>query len=108
MFFVYGHFLHVSYDDFTACEAWTLARMLPLLIGDLVPESDDNWQNYLLLLSITDYVMAPHSTKGIVVHLKSMIAEHHTTFTELYPERHLTPKMHYMVHLPVWMLRCIS
>ena len=82
-----------------------MARLLPLLIGDLVPDDDGNWQNYMLLLSITEYIMAPRCTRGIAVHLKSMIAEHHLTFKELYPERPLTPKMHYMVHMPEWMLR---
>lgn len=31
---------------------WNLAVYLPLMIGDLVPESDKEWECFLLLLEI--------------------------------------------------------
>lgn len=88
-----------------ASEAWSLARMLPLLVGDLVPEDNPFWQNFLLMLTITDLVLAPKSTTAIAAHLRQLILEHHTAFKELYPDRPLTPKMHYMVHIPQWIVR---
>ena len=41
---------------------WCLARHLPLLIGSLVPEENQYWENFLTLLSIIDYVFAPRIT----------------------------------------------
>ena len=48
----------------TASEVWSLARMLPILVGDLVPEDNINWANYVLLLDILGEVMAPKNTRG--------------------------------------------
>lgn len=89
--------MHISKYEFlyitTTSESWTLACMLPLLIGDLVPEDNAYWQLFLLLLKIVDIVMAPKCTNGIAAYLRQLIEEHHTTFQELYPDRHLTPKL---------------
>lgn len=63
---------------FLSSETWCLARLLPILIGGLVPEDDPYWINYLLLLEITDIVLAPFCTRGIVAHLRELISEHHT------------------------------
>ena len=30
-------------------QMWTLARFLPLVIGDLIPEDDKHWENFLCL-----------------------------------------------------------
>ena len=87
-----------------AMEAWNRALMLPLLIGDLVPEDNEYWQLFLLLLKITDFVLAPKCTTAIAAYLRQLIEEHHTTFRQLYPDRRLTPKMHYIVHIPQWMV----
>ena len=90
----------------TASQTWCLIRLLPLIIGDLIPiDSDPYWKNYLLLVSIVDYVCAPESTLGIAGHLRSMIAEHHSNFKQLYPHRPLTPKFHYMTHMPQWIVQ---
>ena len=34
-----------------------------------------------------------------------MIEDFLYDFRQLYPERRLTPKMHYLIHVPSWMLR---
>ena len=70
--------------------------MLPLLVGDLVPEDDPHWLNFFLLLSIIDIIMAPKATKALAAYLRELILQHHTAFKELYPERPITPKMHYI------------
>lgn len=94
-------------SNHTASESWALARMLPLLIGDLIPESDPHWLNYLLLLSIVDIIMAPKTTRATAAYLRDLIWEHHTAFKDLYPERPITPKLHYMVHIPEWMIKYV-
>ena len=85
---------------YSASETWALARMLPLLIGDMVSDDNPFWQLYLLLLKILGIIMAPKISRAIAAYLRELIAEHHSTFTQLYPHCHLTPKFHYMVHIP--------
>ncbi len=36
-------------------------------------------------------------------YLGLLIEEHHTAFSELYPNESITPKFHYMVHMP-WLI----
>ncbi len=79
---------------------WCLARLLPLMIGHKVPEHDDHWKNFLLLLRITDLVFAPALSTDCLAYLKELICEHHETFKHLYPTCSIIPKMHYMVHYP--------
>jgi len=85
---------------FLAVQMWCLGRLLPLMIGEKVPEDDENWQNYLLMLSIVDYIFAPRILPECLSELKILIRDHHQKFTELYPSSPITPKLHYMVHYP--------
>ncbi len=38
---------------------WLLGRLLPLMIGDLVPEGDGKWENFLLIMKIVDRLFSP-------------------------------------------------
>lgn len=87
---------------------WCLARTLPLIFGDTVPEEDENWMNFLLLLKIVDYVFAPVTSSGIAAYLSSLIEDYLETFKELYPECPIIPKQHYMIHIPEWMVRYVK
>ena len=90
-----------------ASQTWCLIRLLPLMIGDLIPtDSDQNWMNFLRLVKIIEYVCAPATTLAIAGYLEILIDEHHSSFKELYPHRPLTPKFHHMVHYPEWIQRC--
>ena len=70
-----------------------------------MPEGNVYWKNFLRLLDILDIVLAPKITPGHISFLRELIEEHHKAFRELYPHRPLTPKMHYMVHIPSFMKR---
>jgi len=70
------------------------------MIGDKISMTDEHWINFIRLLDIIDYLMAPILSKDCTSHLKELIKEHHEAFTELYPSCKITPKMHYMVHYP--------
>ena len=74
------------------------------MIGELVPESEPNWENYTLMLRITDCVFAPVTSVDIAFCLKTLIKEHHECFKDLYPSALIIPKMHYMIHLPEWII----
>ena len=81
---------------------WCLARLLPLLIADKIPECCLEWQNFLLLLTIMDYIFSPVLCLDDVAYLRTCIYNHHHCFKSLYPSCHITPKMHYMIHYPEW------
>ena len=49
---------------------WCLARMLPLIIGDSVPEEDPHWENSLLLLTILEYILAPVVSQDDIAYLR--------------------------------------
>ncbi len=84
----------------TASQAWTVARLLPFMVGSMVSADDPQWCNFLLMLEIADYLLAPEITEEEVAYVKMRIQEHHDTFVELYPEASVIPKMHYIVHMP--------
>lgn len=84
----------------TASQTWCLLRLLPLMIGDLVPEGNKHWELLLCLLACMEIIFSPELTHGVVLFLRHLIAEHHSLFLDLYPDRHLKPKHHFMTHYP--------
>lgn len=95
--------LFSSYYTFLASQMWCLARLLPLMIGDIASEDEPHWDNFLLMLSIVDYLFAPVTSGDIASYVKLLINEHHQAFCNLYPNAPIIPKLHYMIHLPEWM-----
>ena len=92
------HTTHYSVNNINvAAQMWCLARLFPLLIGKEIPETCQEWQNYLLLLKILDIVFAPVLTPA---YLRTLISDHHQSFKCLYPLSRITLKMHYMIHCP--------
>ena len=65
---------------------------------DKIPEDNKYWENYTTHLEIMDEVFAPVTTPERMDYVGMLIEE----FKDLYPERPLTPKMHY---LPTWVKR---
>jgi len=86
-----------------AAEMWCLARLLPLIIGEHVPEDDDRWQLFLVFLTIMDYIFAPATNHHIISYVQLLIAQHHARFRELYPECSIIPKQHYLCHVVEWL-----
>jgi hypothetical protein len=84
---------------------WCLSQYLPVLIGVWVPEDHLKYKLMLMLLKLVDIIMSPVTTTHKAVFLRHAIHEHHELFKELYPASTITPKMHYMIHLPAWILR---
>ena len=79
---------------------WLLGRILPLVIGDLVPLGCEKWDNYLTLMKIVDILFAPKINEDLVGYMAQCITEHHLNFVRLYPTASVIPKMHFMVHMP--------
>ena len=85
-----------------ASQAWCLSRFFPL-----VPEDEDRWTHYILLLQILELTFAPVTTIDKTYYLEMLIEEFLDDFKSLYPSRPLTPKMHYLVHVPSWMRKYV-
>lgn len=83
-----------------ASQMQCLALFLPLMIGDKVPNNNKNWELFITLLEIYKVVCSPVISIDGTYYLKSKIKEHHTLFLELFPERHLIPKAHNLLHYP--------
>ena len=93
------------YIDLLACIAsqmWCLGRLLPVMLGESVPVEDENWECFILLMTIVDYIFAPVISKESLPYVQQIIQEHHEKFKEVYPSCNLIPKMHYMIHIPKW------
>ena len=64
---------------------WCLARLLPLMIGERIPEENEHWKNFLLLLEIMDILFAPVLCQDLVAYLLTLIEDRHRAFIQLYP-----------------------
>lgn len=82
-----------------AARMWCLARMFPILIGDLIPQNDEHWENFLRLLKIEEIVFAPKATPQLAAYLGVLIEEYLEDYVNL-NDRLPIPKQHYMVHYP--------
>ena len=77
-----------------------LIRILPLMIGDLIPCSDSNWKCFITLTKIVDIIMSSFASADICAILKVLIEEHHRCFIALYTEAKVIPKFHFLLHYP--------
>lgn len=84
----------------SAAETIVLVKYLPLLLGDTIPEDDQNWYSFLLLIKICKIALSPIYTPDTVPYLRVLVEEKLLLYRKLYPEMTLKPKMHYLLHYP--------
>jgi len=89
----------------TAGATFTLCRILPYILSLKIPENCALWVNFLRLLQITFLATCPIVSVNTAAQIAQLVTTHHTMFTELYPKASVTPKMHYMIHLPDQLLK---
>lgn len=70
-----------------------------LIIGDLVPKINHVWKYYLILLEITEIVVASTISIPTIELLKSLIEEHNYLYISLFNDN-LKPKFHFLLHYP--------
>ena len=75
------------------------------MVGDMIPEDDEYWEHYLTTLQIANYLLAPEIHSDEVAYLNIILPTHHETFTQLYPDAPVIPKMHYLLHVPRFMFK---
>lgn len=84
-----------------AHENWALLRLLPLIIGPLIPEDEPTWQLLLDLKDIVELLAAPILSDESISYLDCKIHEHRQRYLELFPDNRLFPKLHFLEHFPV-------
>ena len=75
-----------------------LIRILPFVLESL--KTNAYVHLIIELIEIVQIVFAPVLTIATVSRLKSLIENHLKKWKELFPENNITPKQHYMLHLP--------
>lgn len=81
----------------------TLIRLLPFMIGSFIDDDDEHWQCFLLLWDICSLTTAFTVSKSDAKYLAWLVEMYLKTFKEQYDVT-ITPKLHYLVHLPQQML----
>lgn len=81
-----------------AAEFWCLCRNLRLMIASRIPRGDPHWQLLIKLLDCMSVIFAPTVTANMADFLSYLVEEHHSLFKELFPEKPLLPKHHFMIH----------
>ena len=59
---------------------WCLLRLLPLMIGYMVPENDKKWEVLLQLREIVEYIFSPSLTESSTYVLDWLVEMHHENF----------------------------
>lgn len=83
-----------------AHENWCLLRLVPLIVGKLIPQDEPAWELILLLKDNVELVVCPVHTSVSVAYLESKIAQHRHLFQVLFPERKLLPKHNFLENYP--------
>lgn len=83
-----------------ASRNWCLLRLLPLLIGHLIPVGNCFWELLLNLKQCLDIILAPVITCNVAVGLGHLVQENLQLFRHLFPDSRIKPKQHFMLHYP--------
>ncbi len=81
-------------------ENWTLIRLLPLMIGKIIPETEKAWQLLMDLKDIVELVVSPKFSEDSLCYLETKISDHRNLFKEVFPNEKLKPKHHFLEHYP--------
>lgn len=88
-------------------ENCTLLRLIPLMVGNEVPEGDGAWTVLMDLKEIAELVLSPAFDDVSIQYLQTKIQDHRQILKEVFPELRLRPKHHYVEHYPD-LIRCFG
>ncbi|XP_055908809.1 uncharacterized protein LOC129943410 isoform X1 [Eupeodes corollae] len=84
---------------YSASELIWFMKYLPLIISDLVPESDILWNFFLILKEIIELLFLESIDEQIISCLENLIRKHHTLYLTHF-KMPLRPKHHFLTHYP--------
>lgn len=90
-----------------AAENWTLIRLLPFMIGDVIPDGEPVWEIILDLKDIVELAVSQIHTEESIGYLQFKISDHRQKYQEAFPNQKLLPKHHFLEHYP-HMTRCFG
>ena len=82
----------------TAAQSLCFVRLLPLMIGNHVPEEDERWIVFCKYLHCLDFILAPKLTTGDIAYMKSQIESLLKMFFTLHEDLPVKPKAHHLLH----------
>lgn len=82
----------------SASRMWCFLRSLPVMIGEFIPDSCEEWELLGLLTEITGLAFRPTHSRASTKYLDYLVEEHHILFLKLFPNNKLTPKQHNLCH----------
>lgn len=85
---------------YNAAQARLFLRILPYILCPMVNTNDDHYTFLVELIEIVQLVFAPVIRLESIQYLKLLIKEHLNKFRELFPDKNIIPKQHYMLHIP--------
>ena len=84
-----------------------LCKVLPFILESFDVNLDSEMYSHITkLLAIIQIVYSPVISETTIQELKDLIADYLGTFSRIYPNSHLLPKHHYMVHIPNLVRQC--
>lgn len=88
----------------SASKMRNLIRSMPFILHDLVKDPSENSQNLLDLiqgiLEITNFAFSPVISQNRLDGAIDKIEAHLKLFKDLFPQKRILPKQHYMLHIP--------
>lgn len=84
-----------------AAQTWCLLRVLPFLVSDKVPATDEHLGLILLLNQINEFVFAPKLKVSILGEFRELILMHNRLFHKLFSDKvDAINKLHHITHYP--------
>lgn len=83
----------------TSAAMMTLCFTMPHIIGFKIPDDDERWKNFIILLQIVILSTSPYVDEDSAGQLAQLVATHNYNFVKLYPKSSVIPKLHYCIHL---------
>ncbi len=81
-----------------AGRTWCLLRMLPLMIGEWIPENNVYHQFLCDLVDIVEMAFSFSLSTPLISLLQTKIQDHLQEFLVLFPNKSLLPKHHFLLH----------
>jgi len=83
----------------TAAQIWLLSRVFSIFGESYACHCPDVWKLFTTMLEITGICLSRKITINILGYLQGLIKEHLQLFKDVV-NQNITPKQHYLVHLP--------
>ena len=88
----------------TAAQIWLLSRVFPFFGEPYAYHCSDVWKVFIMMSEITGICLSKKITINILGYLRVLIKEHLQLFKDVF-NQNITPKQHYLVHLPSQILK---